>query len=60
MIAHGGVQHMNFAGKHPAKPLSSPERFDGLDVPIPFFLITTGVERLSGAVHGPSRCPNAG
>src|SRR5579872_4897490 len=52
MIAHGGVQRMYFAGKHPVNP-GPWGTLRRLDVPIPFLLVTTGVERLSGAVHGP-------
>jgi galactokinase/mevalonate kinase-like predicted kinase len=52
MIAHGGLQFMNFAGKHPVNrgPFGS---LTSIDSPLPFLLITTGVERLSGSVHGP-------
>ncbi len=52
MIVHGGVQHMNFAGKHPVNP-GPHGTISEMEVAIPFLLITTGVERLSGAVHGP-------
>jgi galactokinase/mevalonate kinase-like predicted kinase len=52
MIVHGGVQHMDFTGKHPveAGPAATMQE---LQTDLPFLLITTGVERLSGAVHGP-------
>ncbi len=43
---------MDFAGKGPveAGPLPTSRT---LEAPLPFLLITTGVERLSGSVHGP-------
>lgn len=54
MAVFGGIQSMDFAGKHPidsgpfadVKPLTAD---------LPFVLVTTGVERLSGSVHGPIR-----
>ncbi|MCW5942788.1 MAG: hypothetical protein KIS66_11180 [Fimbriimonadaceae bacterium] len=55
MIAHGGLQAMDFAGKHPAHP-GPPPRVTALEPPsLPFLLVSTGVERLSGSVHGPIR-----
>lgn len=52
MVVHGGVQRMAFHGKHPTKrgPVG---KLVSLDVELPFLLVTTGVERLSGSVHGP-------
>ena len=52
MITFGGVQSMDFAGKHPTKK-GQPAQLTSLDCELPFLLITTGVERLSGSVHGP-------
>lgn len=52
MIAHGGLRRMDFAGKHPVEP-APPATITDLEGELPFLLITTGVERLSGAVHGP-------
>jgi galactokinase/mevalonate kinase-like predicted kinase len=52
MIVHGGLQLMDFAGKHPVQS-GPPATLKSLDLPLPFLLVTTGVERLSGAVHGP-------
>jgi galactokinase/mevalonate kinase-like predicted kinase len=52
MIVHGGIQLMDFAGKHPVEA-GPPARLEAIDAPLPFLLITTGVERLSGSVHGP-------
>lgn len=52
MIAHGGLQLMNFAGKHPVEA-GPPATLRSLQAPLPFLLVTTGVERLSGSVHGP-------
>lgn len=52
VIAHGGLRLMRFAGKHP--DLAGPNGVaEPIDAPLPFLLITTGVERLSGSVHGP-------
>lgn len=52
MICHGGLQLMDFAGKHPVDrgPVGS---LTQIEAPTPFLLVTTGVERLSGSVHGP-------
>jgi len=52
MVVHGGLQRMEFSGKHPerAGPLAT---LASLQLPLPFLLVTTGVERLSGSVHGP-------
>jgi galactokinase/mevalonate kinase-like predicted kinase len=57
MIVHGGLQRMDFAGKDPAEqalrrpgPAGSISALEG---ELPFLLVTTGVERLSGSVHGP-------
>ena len=52
MVVHGGLQFLNFAGKHPVQP-GPHGHLTPLDAPLPFLLITTGVERLSGSVHGP-------
>lgn len=55
MIVHGGLQRMDFAGKHPIHG-GPPAKLMSLEAPrLPFLLITTGVERLSGSVHGPMR-----
>ena len=108
MIVHGGLQLMNFAGKHPIESgppatltslsvgrtpppqpspskegeggrsdapgptlsasfttggnldfeqtsTAAPSHEEGEGAGLPFLLITTGVERLSGSVHGPMR-----
>lgn len=52
MIVHGGLQYMTFRGKHPVNP-GPPAVLQAVDAPLPFLLVTTGVERLSGSVHGP-------
>ncbi len=52
MAVHGGLQFLNFAGKHPVNP-GPHGHLTPIDAPLPFLLITTGVERLSGSVHGP-------
>ena len=54
MAVHGGLQAMDFAGKHPIDG-GQPGKLQGLNAELPFLLITTGVERLSGSVHGPMR-----
>jgi galactokinase/mevalonate kinase-like predicted kinase len=52
MSVYGGLHHMDFAGKSPSEvgPFAS---MTALDVELPFLLVTTGVQRLSGSVHGP-------
>ena len=52
MVVHGGLQFLDFAGKHPVTP-GPHGRLRAIASPLPFLLITTGVERLSGSVHGP-------
>lgn len=52
MVVHGGLQRMEFSGKHPEKA-GPPATLASLDLQLPFVLVTTGVERLSGSVHGP-------
>ena len=52
MIVHGGMQFMNFAGKHPVNK-GPHATLQSVTSPLPFLLVTTGVERLSGSVHGP-------
>ena len=52
MIVHGGLRYMTFRGKHPVNP-GPPAVLESVEAPLPFLLVTTGVERLSGSVHGP-------
>ncbi len=52
MICHGGLNRMDFAGKRPDRP-GPRGQIKPISAELPFLLITTGVERLSGAVHGP-------
>ncbi len=52
MITLGGLRLMDFAGKGPVAPGPLPTSRT-IDAPLPFLLVTTGVERLSGSVHGP-------
>lgn len=52
MATLGGLQLMDFAGKHPVNP-GPLAQMSAVDAPLPFLLVTTGVERLSGSVHGP-------
>ena len=52
MIVFGGLQRVDLAGKHPTQG-GPPATLTPIDAPLPFLLITTGVERLSGSVHGP-------
>ena len=54
MAVHGGLRAMDFAEKHPIE--GGPHgRLKAIVADLPFLLITTGVERLSGSVHGPLR-----
>ncbi|MCC7231125.1 MAG: hypothetical protein IT203_12090, partial [Fimbriimonadaceae bacterium] len=52
MVVHGGIQRMEFMGKSPTDvgPFAT---LESLHQELPFLLVTTGVERLSGSVHGP-------
>ena len=52
MVVHGGSQVGSYAGKHPVNP-GPLATLKPIDLPFKFLLITTGVERLSGSVHGP-------
>ena len=54
MVVLGGMKFLSFDGKHPidSGPLG---RAKDITMPGKFLLITTGVERLSGSVHGPMR-----
>jgi galactokinase len=54
MCVLGGMNSMDFAGKHPidSGPLGN---VTPIELPGKFLLVTTGVERLSGSVHGPIR-----
>ncbi|HVL37920.1 MAG TPA: hypothetical protein VM328_00890 [Fimbriimonadaceae bacterium] len=56
IISLGYAHLMDFAGKHPLEG-GPPPRVRAVSVPDPppFLLVTTGVERLSGSVHGPIR-----
>lgn len=52
MAVYGGLQRMEFDRKSPAVvgPFAT---LESLDSELPFVLVTTGVKRLSGSVHGP-------
>lgn len=54
MCVLGGMNSMDFNGKHPIEsgPLGT---VSPIELPAKFLLVTTGVERLSGSVHGPIR-----
>ena len=54
MCVLGGLSYLDFHGKHPidSGPLGT---LLPADLPGQFLLVTTGVERLSGSVHGPIR-----
>jgi galactokinase/mevalonate kinase-like predicted kinase len=52
MAVHGGLHLMDFSGKGPRQP-GPPGSLTSLDASLPFLLVTTGIERLSGSVHGP-------
>lgn len=54
MAVFGGLKSMDFTGKHPIH--SGPHaNMKPIQADLPFILVTTGVERLSGSVHGPIR-----
>jgi galactokinase/mevalonate kinase-like predicted kinase len=53
MICHGGLNAMSFPGKRPDQPQGPRALVAPLQAELPFLLVTTGVERLSGSVHGP-------
>ncbi len=52
MVVHGGLQRMSFDGKSPSE-VGPYAVLESLELDLPFLLVTTGVERLSGSVHGP-------
>lgn len=52
MAVHGGLQEMDFDGKDPDSP-GPPATLNSLRTNLPFLLISTEVERLSGSVHAP-------
>ena len=54
MCVLGGLSFLDFHGKHPidSGPLGT---LLPVELPGQFLLVTTGVERLSGSVHGPIR-----
>jgi len=52
MSVFGGLQRMDFSGKSPTEA-GSLANVEALAADLPFLLVTTGVERLSGSVHGP-------
>jgi galactokinase/mevalonate kinase-like predicted kinase len=54
MCVLGGLSYLDFAGKHPidSGPLGT---LLPAELPGNYLLVTTGVERLSGSVHGPIR-----
>lgn len=54
MAVHGGLNALDFEGKHPIEP-GPFGRVTRIQAELPFLLVTTGVERLSGSVHGPMR-----
>lgn len=54
MAVFGGLRSMDFAGKHPIHS-GPPAEMKAIEAELPFLLVTTGVERLSGSVHGPIR-----
>ncbi|HJP82278.1 MAG TPA: hypothetical protein VJ835_02130 [Fimbriimonadaceae bacterium] len=52
MIVFGGLQLMDFAGKSPDRT-GPPASLQSIQAPLPFLLVRTGVERVSGSVHRP-------
>lgn len=53
MIACGGLNLLDFSGFTPDAPGSAAGVVRPIEAELPFLLVTTGVERLSGSVHGP-------
>ncbi|RYG67036.1 hypothetical protein EON77_16860, partial [bacterium] len=49
MVVHGGLRLMEFTGRDPDRA-SVPVRTTEIEADLPFLLISTGVERLSGGV----------
>jgi galactokinase/mevalonate kinase-like predicted kinase len=54
MAVFGGLQAMDFSGKGPLDP-GPPAQVASIQAHLPFLLVSTGVERLSGSVHAPVR-----
>ena len=52
MAVHGGLRLMEFTGRDPDADIA-PVQTTEFESELPFLLISTGVERLSGSVHGP-------
>jgi galactokinase/mevalonate kinase-like predicted kinase len=52
MAVCGGLQRMDFEGKHPIDS-GPPAKMTAIQADLPFLVITTDVQRLSGSVHGP-------
>jgi galactokinase/mevalonate kinase-like predicted kinase len=53
MVVHGGLRKLDFDGKHPTEPGPIGSVATLTADRLPFLLATTGVQRLSGSVHGP-------
>lgn len=52
MAVHGGLTLMEFPGRTP-DDATAPAKLTPIEAELPFLLISTGVQRLSGGVHGP-------
>jgi len=53
MVVHGGLNLIRYIGKRPDVPYGPYPIREPFVAPLPFLLVTTGVPRLSGSVHGP-------
>jgi len=53
MVVHGGLNLIRYVGKRPDVPYGPYPIREPFVAPLPFLLVTTGVPRLSGSVHGP-------
>ena len=53
MVVHGGLNVIRYVGKRPDIPYGPFPIWESFTAPLPFLLVTTGVPRLSGSVHGP-------
>jgi galactokinase/mevalonate kinase-like predicted kinase len=53
MVVHGGLNLIRYTGKRPDRPYGPHPTIEPFTAELPFLLITTGVPRVSGSVHGP-------
>ena len=53
MVVHGGLNLIRYTGKRPDQRYGPFPTIEPFVAKLPFLLVTTGVPRLSGSVHGP-------